>query len=168
MLANLAFPLALLTAILTALGTGSLFAFSNFVMGALNRLPPANAISAMQSINIVVINPLFMVAFMGAAVCFAALAIAAVAQPWSATTLLVLAAALLYIIGMIGVTMIFNVPLNNGLATVDPSSADAPSIWSAYHGGWQMWNHIRTTAGTLSLVLLILAVARMRDAVGGP
>ncbi len=166
MLASLAFPLALLTAILTALGTGSLFAFSSFVMGALNRLAPPQAISTMQSINIVVVNPLFMGAYMGAAACFALLAIMSWKDLGNPHATLVLIAAALYIIGTIGVTMFFNVPLNNGLATVDPSSGDAQSIWSAYYSGWQMWNHIRTAAGTLSLVVLIVAITEMRRGAG--
>src|SRR5258705_6992637 len=44
----------------TALGAGLVagvfFAFSSFVMAALARLPPAQAIAAMQSINVTVVN----------------------------------------------------------------------------------------------------------------
>ena len=36
-------------------------------MKALDRLPPAQGITAMQSINVMVINPLFMTAFFGTA-----------------------------------------------------------------------------------------------------
>ena len=60
--------LALLAgAIGTALIAGAFFAFSSFVMGALGKLPPAQGIAAMQSINVVVINPWFMSAFIGTA-----------------------------------------------------------------------------------------------------
>ena len=60
--------LALLAgAIGTALIAGAFFAFSSFVMGALGKLPPAHGIAAMQSINVVVINPWFMSAFIGTA-----------------------------------------------------------------------------------------------------
>ncbi|WP_228050189.1 hypothetical protein [Tychonema sp. LEGE 06208] len=44
---------------------GVFFAFSTFVMNALGRLPPAQGIAAMQSINIAVINPLFITALFG-------------------------------------------------------------------------------------------------------
>lgn len=164
MLASFAYPLAILTAVLAALSAGSLFAFSSFVMGALNRLAPAEAIAAMQSINIVVVNPLFMGAYMGAAACFAVLAIGAFSDLSASPSMLLLAAAALYIIGTIGVTMVFNVPLNNELAAANPSGAEAQSIWSAYYGSWQLWNHIRTATGMLALVLLILAIVRMRTA----
>jgi uncharacterized membrane protein len=161
---GLIIPIAILTAVLAALAIGSLFAFSTFVMGALARLKPAEAISAMQSINIVVINPYFMSAFFGAALAFIVLSLAVVGDLGRPHAVLTLVAAALYIVGTIGITMVFNVPLNNGLAGADPVSAHADTIWSAYQGSWLMWNHIRTAAGALSLVLLILAIAEMRAA----
>lgn len=56
---------------------GTFFAFSAFVMGALKRLPPAQGIAAMQSINVVVINPLFLGVFLGTAALSLALLVAA-------------------------------------------------------------------------------------------
>ena len=52
-------PIYLLTfaaALGSGIVTGILFAFSNFVMKALARVPLAQGISAMQSINVVVLN----------------------------------------------------------------------------------------------------------------
>ena len=45
-------------------------------MQALARLPPAQGIAAMQSINVVVINPLFLTVFLGTAVDFVCATIA--------------------------------------------------------------------------------------------
>lgn len=60
------------TAILALLASGIVggvfYAFSSFVMKALARMPSEEGIAAMQSINIVVINPSFLSAFMGTAV----------------------------------------------------------------------------------------------------
>ena len=47
---------------------GFFFAFSVSVMKALGKIPPAQGIAAMQSINVVVINPVFLGVFMGTAV----------------------------------------------------------------------------------------------------
>ena len=52
----------------SALVGGVFFAFSSFVMKALSRLPAAEGIAAMQSINVVVLNPSFLGAFMGTAI----------------------------------------------------------------------------------------------------
>ena len=63
--------LLLILTFLAALGTGSVggvfFAFSSFVMKALSRLPPAQGIAAMQSINLSVINLSFAIQLFGTA-----------------------------------------------------------------------------------------------------
>ncbi len=51
----------------SALVGGVFFAFSSFVMKALARVPSSEGIGAMQSINVDVINPSFLGAFMGTA-----------------------------------------------------------------------------------------------------
>ncbi len=67
MIEELLFTLTLITALGCGLVAGILFAFSTSVMQALARLPAAQGIAAMQSINVVVINPWFMGAFLGTA-----------------------------------------------------------------------------------------------------
>jgi uncharacterized membrane protein len=52
----------------SALVGGIFFAFSSFIMKALADVPAAEGIGAMQSINVVVINPSFLGAFFGTAV----------------------------------------------------------------------------------------------------
>jgi len=63
--------LSRILALAGVLGTGVVggvfFAFSSFVMRALGRLPAADGLAAMQSINVVVINPHFLGAFLGTA-----------------------------------------------------------------------------------------------------
>ena len=54
-------------AIGAGLMAGTFFAFSTFIMAALARVPAAEGIRSMQAINITVINPFFMLAFMGTA-----------------------------------------------------------------------------------------------------
>ena len=69
---------------------GVFFAFSTFVMRALAQLPPAQGIAAMQRINVVVLNPLFLGTFMGTAVLQGLLALLALVAwaPGSRTPLL--------------------------------------------------------------------------------
>ena len=50
-----------------ALMAGLFFAFSVAVMGALARIDPPEGIRAMQSINRVILNPLFLIIFLGTA-----------------------------------------------------------------------------------------------------
>src|SRR5687768_13749063 len=69
------YGLTLLTALGSGLIGGVFFAFSTFVMRALARLPAAAGIAAMQGINVAVINPWFLVPFLGTAVAGVALAV---------------------------------------------------------------------------------------------
>ena len=61
------FALTLFSALGGGLMAGFFFAFSDCVMNALVRLPAAQGIAAMQSINVVAPNPLFMAGFLGTA-----------------------------------------------------------------------------------------------------
>lgn len=129
-----------------ALVAGVFFAFSSFVMRALGRLRPEQGIAAMQSINVVVINPGFMTAFLGtSAVCAMVLILALLHRHGGAMAFLVVG-SVLYLAGTLLVTMLANVPRNDALAAVDPGSAAAAPLWSSYLDRWTAWNHVRTAA----------------------
>lgn len=116
--------LMLISALGCGLVGGMFFAFSAFVMKALPRLPPVQGIVAMQSINVTVINPLFMTAFFGTAAACAVLTISSLLS-WSRPSgPFLLIGSLLYLLGTILVTIVFNVPRNEALAAVDPASAN--------------------------------------------
>jgi uncharacterized membrane protein len=157
---QLRFALTLLSALGCGLIAGVFFAFSAFVMKALSRIPPAQGIAAMQSINIVVINPLFMAAFFGTAagcLILGVLSLAAWHRPGAACSL---AGSLLYLVGTILVTMVCNVPRNNALAAVDPGSADSSRLWAGYVTNWTRWNHVRTCAALTAAASLTLALCK--------
>ena len=153
------FPYAatLATALGCGLVAGVFFAFSSFVMPALRRLPAAQGVAAMQSINRLAPTPVFMTALFGTAL--AALGVAGWAAFGSADrpTGLLVAAGALYVIGTIGVTMGGNVPLNNELERLDAERADAAS-WSTWVSRWTAWNHVRTVAALAAAGLFIAAL----------
>ncbi|MEW6731728.1 MAG: anthrone oxygenase family protein [Acidobacteriota bacterium] len=154
----LVFPLNLISALGCGLVAGIFFAFSSFVMSALARIQPTQGIAAMQSINITVINPLFMTVFLGTAITCIFLAISSLLkwhQPGAAYLLL---GSLLYLIGTILVTMVFNVPLNDALATVKPDSIDGANLWVNYLAKWTAWNHVRTLAALAAATSLTIAL----------
>lgn len=92
----LLFVLTLVTALGCALIAGIFFAFSNFVMKALARVSPASGIAAMQSINVVVLNPGFLGLFLGTALACVALLFFA-AWRWQTPGTLCLAAGSLWL-----------------------------------------------------------------------
>ena len=56
--------------------------------------------------------------------------------------------------------MAFNVPLNDALAAVAPSSPEGAALWTRYLAEWLPWNHVRTFANIAALIAFILAYAR--------
>ena len=132
--------------------TGLLFAFSNFVMKALADLPSDKGMFAMQRINEKIINPIFLVIFLGTPIMCSVVAVNAGMRINDPGSLPLFVGALAYLIGPFGITMLFNVPLNNLLARAKKSGSRA--IWPMYQKKWQRWNHVRTYIGVASIVLM--------------
>src|SRR5688500_17780127 len=152
--------LAFAAALTSALVSGVFYAFSTFVMKALRRLPPHEGIAAMQSINIAVINPLFLGLFLGTALLCAVMTITALSRPTELGTAYLLTGSALYLLGTFRVTIACNVPLNNQLTPLHPNAPDAPDHWVRYVSRWTAWNHLRTIAALLAAASFILALRR--------
>ena len=152
------FAVTLLAALGCGLVAGIFFAFSAFVMKALARVSSEQGISAMQSINITVINPWFMTAFFGTAAACVSTLIFAWVRWHHASAVYLLAGSALYLIGTLLVTIVCNVPRNNLLATVKPADAKSAAIWSEYVAGWTAWNHVRTIASLAAAACFSIAL----------
>jgi len=112
----------------------------------------------MQSVNVAILTPLFLSVFMGTAV-LGLITGAAAIWNWSAEgSGWLLAGSLLYLVGIIAVTMVFNVPLNDAIAAADPASGEGAAIWERYLDVWVKWNHVRTVAGLGALACFIMAL----------
>lgn len=142
----------------SSLIAGVFFAFSSFIMKALARVPSHEGIAAMQSINVVVLNPSFLGVFMGTtviSVLVGALAIAA----WDApSTPYFLAGAFLYVVGTFLVTGFGNVPLNDQLAALSATDPKAISVWENYLDRWTLLNTIRTVAAVAATLMFTLGL----------
>lgn len=147
----------------SALGCGLMagvyFAFSTFIMTALGRLDQAAGIAAMNAINVDIVRSLFMPLFLGTTVAGAALVVMGVPRLGEPGAMSMIAGGGLYVIGMFVVTMAFNVPLNNALAAVQPSTPEAGVVWAAYLKDWVFWNHVRTVGSVGACALCIVALA---------
>ena len=145
----------------TALGCGLMagvfFAFSSFVMPALRRLPAAQGIAAMQSINKLAVTPAFMTALFGTALACVGLAIWAVVAWGQSAAPLVLAGSAVYLAGAIVVTIAANVPLNDALMTLCPDDT-AAGRWAGYLSRWTAWNHVRAATSLAAAGLLTVAL----------
>ncbi|BBD59435.1 hypothetical protein NIES2109_22200 [Nostoc sp. HK-01] len=138
---------------------GVFFAFSTFVMSALARLQPTQGITAMQAINITVINPLFMTVFLGTGAGCIFILVSLLFRWQRTSAIYLLVGSLLYLFGTLGVTIVFNVPLNEALALVKPDSTNGLELWASYLRDWTFWNHIRAVAAFAASVLLAIALS---------
>jgi uncharacterized membrane protein len=152
--------LTIAAAVGSGLVAGFFFAFSAVTMKALGRIAPAHGIAAMQSINVVVLNPWFFSAFFGTAALCLILGVNALLTLRMPSAIYVVTASMLYLVGVIFVTMVCNVPLNDRLATVAPASPEAEHVWTRYLSIWTAWNHVRTVAPLVSAVVFILALVQ--------
>jgi uncharacterized membrane protein len=157
---------ALLTVATTTTGltAGVFFDWHVTVMPALGELPDAEFIAAFQSLDRAIMNPLFLGgAFIGGAASLVAATVAHRQEP--ARLRLLAAASAVYALGVVGVTMAGNVPLNEKLAEVSVASerpADLFTARMAFEGPWKKRHLVRTGAALGSLVLVSLAM-RSRD-----
>ena len=117
----------------------------------------------MQSINTVVINPLFLTVFLGTAAACLLLIVSSLLRWHEPGAAYLLVGSLLYLAGTILVTIICNVPRNDALAAVDPSTADAARLWADYITSWTAWNHVRTAAALAAAAALTIALCVKTD-----
>ncbi|MQA32207.1 anthrone oxygenase family protein [Modestobacter roseus] len=140
-----------LTALGAALVAGAFAVFSLMVLPALAALPPGAGVAAMQSVNRTALRPAFLTLLFGtAALCLVTGARELAGDGRAA----VLAGAAAYLVGVVGVTVAGNVPLNDALARQDAGSATAGERWPGWVRRWTAWNTVRALAGTAAATLL--------------
>lgn len=162
MIAPVITVLTMLAALGSGLAAGVFFIFSNTVMASLARLPVAQGVAAMQTINVVIINAAFMTVFMGTAILSLALGVRAVMAWGEAGAAWLLAGSIAYLVGSFLVTVIFNVPLNDALAAVDATSTEGRALWMRYLKEWLPWNHVRAVASLVATASFIVALCAGR------
>lgn len=127
-------------------------------MKALARLPSANGIAATQAVNVTVLNPVFLPVFLGIVVLCLGLVVVGIIYRATTGAGWLLASSLLYLLGTFLVTVVCNVPLNNRLAAVTPSSTAGAELWAHYLARWTAWNHVRTVAALSASVGFMVAL----------
>lgn len=153
---GLLYTVTLVAALGCGLMAGLFFAFSVSVMRALARLPSTEGIAAMQSINIAIINPVFLAAFFGTTAACVLIVIASLLRWQDAGAVYLLVGGVLYLVGTFLVTLMFNVPKNKALASVRPT--EGASLWADYLSKWTAWNHVRTAAALAAATSLTIAL----------
>ena len=144
----------------TALIAGLLYGYACSVNPGLGRLSDAAYLTAMQSINKAILNPIFFISFMGTLVLLPMTTLMQYSQPVTARFWALLAATIIYLIGVFGVTAMGNIPLNNTLESFSIQAASAEELAAfraRFEIPWNNWHTIRTVASVVALLLVIVA-----------
>ena len=155
----------IITATATGLIAGLFYAYSCSVNRGLAKLSDEAYLTAMQSINREILNPLFFATFIGTLFLLPLSTWLEYKAGISNTFFILLGATFCYVIGSFGVTMAGNVPLNEAIDKFNIHSAsvlDLANQRKSFEIPWKRFHEIRTTAAIVSFILVIIACTRLR------
>ena len=152
-------PILLAAALVAGLQAGTYFTWATGVMPGLARVDDRTFVSAMQEMNVAIVNPVFLATFLGAPL-LAGAAVVVVgpeARRWA-----ILAAALA--VGTPVITVAGNVPLNDALMAAGPVDRipDLAAVRADFESLWVRLNVARTLTSAGALASLAWAAFRAR------
>ncbi|WP_228451445.1 chryseobasin maturation helper ChrI [Chryseobacterium rhizoplanae] len=154
----------IITAVLTALIGGLFYAYSCSVVLGLGKLSDGEYLKAMQNINREILNPVFFMSFMGTAILLPVSAF--LFRGHQPAFIFLLLAALAYLIGVFGVTVAGNVPMNDALDKFDISGSATEAIRQMrdnFENRWNFLNNIRTIFSVISIIFVVCACVWSRE-----
>ena len=155
----------ILATLLCSLVAGFLFAFAVVVMPGIRSLNDKEFIRAFQVMDRVIQNnqPVFMLVWVGSIMVVITSVVLGIGLLDGVDRLLLIFAALTYLLGVQLPTLTINVPLNNKLQTLDVDAMNEiaqESSREAFEPRWNHWNIIRTAVSSLVSVLFIILLFR--------
>lgn len=158
----------LVAAVITAgLSAGFFYAFSHDIMPGLGGGGDRTFVGGFQAIDRAVINPLFMISYLGPLVLSGvAGALHLGADSWS-VLVPVAVGFVLYVVMMV-ITARVHLPLNAQIkAAGDPDrNADLAGARERFETGWVRWNHVRTVLSLATFGCLTWALLRYGQLAG--
>jgi len=150
----------IVTTLSAGLMAGLFYAWSISVTPGLAKVSDENYLHAFQSMNRAILNPTFFIFFMGLVILLPLLSYLHYQSPVSEAFWYILTATILYLAGIMAVTILGNVPLNNTLEVLKIESM-SPEQMAAFRNGfedkWNNLNMIRTICSSFAFILLIIA-----------
>jgi len=162
-----AFVAALIAAtFLCSLVAGFLFAFAAVIMPGIRSLDDGAFIRAFQVIDGVIqrSQPLFVIVWVGSVLLLMAVAVAGMWRLAGAERVLLIAAALVYLLGVQAPTALVNIPLNNQLQRVSAatmSEADRRQAREAFERRWNQSNVFRAICASVASGLMMVLLLRL-------
>lgn len=144
-----------LVAALIAAGliAGLFYAYACSVMPGLARGDDKTFVEGMRGINIAIVNPVFMLTFLGAPLLAGvAIFLNSGPRPW-------VIAGFACLVAMIVITGVVHIPLNNAL---ESGGDDYAAVRAAFETVWVRWNILRAVVSTAGFGCLAVAVLTRR------
>lgn len=150
----------LVSLLLTGLTAGLCFTWSNAVTPGIGRLSDQGFLQAFQEMNRVIINPAFLIIFMGPAILLFVNAYQFRGEN-NFVFYSFLLAAIVYFTGVAMVTVFKNVPLNEMLDKTNLESAtkaELALLREKFEQPWNSWHIVRTITSVTAFVALLTGV----------
>ena len=144
-----------------SLVTGFIFTYAIIVMPGLSKLGDKEFLKAFQVTDAVIQNkqPIFMLIWVGSIVSVLSLILISIAYVGLSETWLIVLVALIYLLGVQGITILIHLPLNNQIQKLNLEKLKDENLKNErlnFETKWNFFNNIRTTiAFFVSLTLLI-------------
>ena len=144
-----------------SLVTGFIFTYAIIVMPGLSKLGDKEFLKAFQVTDAVIQNkqPIFMLIWVGSIVSVLSLILISIAYLGLSETWLIVLVALIYLLGVQGITILIHLPLNKKLQKINLEKLKDENLRKErlkFENKWNFFNNIRTTiAFFVSLTLLI-------------
>jgi len=144
-----------------SLVTGFIFTYAIIVMPGLSKLSDKEFLKAFQVTDAVIQNKqsIFMVIWVGSTVSVLSLILISIAYVGLSETWLIVLVALIYLLGVQGITILIHLPLNNQIQKLNLEKLKDENLKNErlnFETKWNFFNNIRTTiAFFVSLTLLI-------------
>ena len=159
--------LILASAILsTGLMAGIFFTWSNAVKPGLGKLSDIEYLRALQSMNRVILNNAFRIIFLGAIIAVALLPVFYFNLYPKNIFWLFVFTLLIYWIGVFGVTVSGNIPLNEILDKTNLESItleEIKTLRKSVELRWNNYNLIRTISSFMAFLLLVLSLILLNN-----
>ena len=149
-----------LAILLTGLMAGVFFTWSNAVKPGIGKLSDLEYLKTLQSMNRVILNNAFRIIFIGAIIAVALVPIFYFHLYPKNIFWLFLSAFIIYWVGVFGITVLGNIPLNEMLDKTNLESITAEEIKAlrkSIEVKWNNLNLIRSISSGLTFVLLLFS-----------
>lgn len=159
------FSSLVVSALLTGLSAGLFYAYSCSVNPGLGKLADAEYLRAMQEINKAILNPAFFASFIGSVVVLGITTWLSYSGHHPFQLKMLLIATVIYLVGVFGLTVVGNVPLNESLADFNIGSATENEIAlqrKLFEQPWNKFHAIRTFCSFAAFVFTLLSFYKLK------